>query len=82
MKTAVPNSTLPVEANPGEKMIEIRLRFWTNGIAPKRGQVIPKHAWTAGAVNIQANKAHGIVPKKGKPSIHCWMLALRLKRSY
>jgi hypothetical protein len=51
------------EAKHGEKMIEIRIRFWTDGISPEPGKVVPKHALTSGVVHIQRNKAHGIVPK-------------------
>jgi hypothetical protein len=50
-------------AKHGEKMIEVRIRFWTDGIA-KGKLIVPKHALTSGAVHIQRNKAHGIVPTK------------------
>jgi hypothetical protein len=52
------------EAKHGEKMIEIKLRFWTDDIAEEQGRVIPKHAWTGGVVRMEANKSHGIAPKK------------------
>lgn len=48
------------EAKHGEKMIEIRLRFWTNDISEENGKVIPQHAWTSGMARMAANKAHGI----------------------
>ena len=54
------------EAKQGEKMIEIKLRFWTNDIA-EAGKVIPKHAWTSEVVRIEANKSHGIVPSNPAP---------------
>ena len=47
-------------AKHGQKMIEVQIRFWTNDIAEKKGQIIPKHAWTAGVVKVESNKAHGI----------------------
>lgn len=51
------------EAKWGEKMIEIKLRFFTNDIpTAEPGKIIPKHAWTSGVVRIQRNRAHGIVP--------------------
>ncbi len=55
------------EAKHGQKMIEVRLRFWTNDLADKAGQIIPKHAWSSGVVRIEANKSHGIVPGAPKP---------------
>jgi hypothetical protein len=56
-----------LEAKHGEKMIEVRIRFWTDEIAEEPGKVVPKHAWTSGVVHIAANKAHGIVPENPKP---------------
>ena len=57
-----------LEANQGEKMIEVKLRFWTNDISPDQGKgVIPKHAWTAGVVRMERNRSHGIVPANPKP---------------
>ena len=55
------------EAKQGEKMIEIKLRFWTNDIAQEQGKVIPKNAWTAGVARIERNKSHGIEPSKPLP---------------
>lgn len=55
-------STAELEAKHGEKMIEVKLRFWTNNIAEERGRVIPKHAWASGVVRMEKNRAHGIVP--------------------
>jgi hypothetical protein len=56
------------EAKHGQKMIEVKIRFWTNDIA-EQGKVIPKHAWASGVVRIEANQAHGIVPGKPRPSV-------------
>ena len=55
------------EAVHGQKMIEVKIRFWTNGIAEGEGKVIPKHAWSAGIVRMDKNKAHGITPSKPEP---------------
>jgi hypothetical protein len=55
------------QATHGEKMIEVRIRFWTNKIALGRGKVIPKHARTSGVVRIQPNSLHDIVPGKPRP---------------
>ncbi len=54
-------------ARHGEKMIEVKIRFWTNNIAPEPGKIIPKHAWSGGVVRIEGNRAHGIVPGPPKP---------------
>ena len=56
-----------VRANPNERMIEVKLRFWTNGIARGRGYIRPKHAWTAGTVRMERNESHDIRPDKGLP---------------
>jgi len=55
------------EAKHGEKMIEIKVRFWTDDLSSDVGKVIVKHAWTSGVVRIARNKSHGIEP--GKPRI-------------
>lgn len=54
-------------AKHGKKMIEVRLRFWTNNIAGDANKVIPKHAWTSGVVHIQGNESHGIAPRNPRP---------------
>lgn len=51
----------------GEKMIEVRVRFWTDDIAPKKGEIIPKHALTSGVVNVERNESHGIKPIRWLP---------------
>jgi hypothetical protein len=56
-----------LEAEHGQKMIEIKLRFWTNDIAPEKGSVVPKHAWTSGVVRVERNKSHGITPGSPRP---------------
>ena len=56
-----------VKAAPNERMIEIKLRFWTNGLARKKGYVVPKRAWAAGVVRIERNGTHGIRPGKPLP---------------
>jgi hypothetical protein len=56
-----------LEAKQGEKMIEIKLRFWTNNIAPDAGRVLQKHAWAAGVVRIERNQSHDIKPGKPLP---------------
>lgn len=55
------------EAIHGEKMIEVKLRFWTNAISTEKGKVRPKHAWTSGVVRIEGNKSHGITPGTPRP---------------
>lgn len=55
------------EAKQGEKMIEVKLRFWTNEIASESGKIVPKHAWASGVVRIERNRSHGIVPSNPRP---------------
>ena len=55
------------EAQQGEKMIEIRIRFWTNDLAESPGNILPKQAWSSGMVIMDRNKSHGIVPKDPIP---------------
>lgn len=55
------------DANLGERMIEVRLRFWTNSIANGKGRIRPKHAWSGGVVRMERNASHGIKPKNPKP---------------
>ncbi len=55
------------EAAHGQKMIEVKIRFWTNDIAEGKGKIIPKHAWSSGVVRMEGNKAHGIEPKNPLP---------------
>jgi hypothetical protein len=50
------------EAKYGEKMIEVKVRFWTNNLAKEKDKILPKHAWSGGEVRIKANSSHGIKP--------------------
>ena len=52
-------------AEHGQKMIEVQIRFWTNDIAEKEGQILPKHAWASGVVKVESNRSHGI--RQGNP---------------
>lgn len=54
------------EAKHGQKMIEVKVRFWTNDIA-KGGRIMPKHAWGSGMIRMESNKAHGITPREPVP---------------
>jgi len=56
----MPESVEAREAAHGQKMIEIRVRFWTNDLAGGKGKVLPKHGWGAGVVRLEKNPAHGI----------------------
>lgn len=55
------------EAKYGERMIEVKVRFWTDQIAEGEGQILPKHAWTSGVVRMKRNKSHSIIPKDSRP---------------
>ena len=61
------NAVASLEAKQGEKMIEIKLRFWANDISDGPGKVLPKHAWTSGVVRIARNNSHDIKPSNPKP---------------
>jgi hypothetical protein len=50
----------------GEKMIELTLRFWTNGISKKGGYVVKRECWDAGVVYVRSNGTHGLA-KDGHP---------------
>lgn len=56
-----------LKAEHGERMIEVKLRFWTNSIANGKGTIKPKHAWSGGVVRMESNASHGIKPKNPKP---------------
>ena len=60
-------ATATARAPHGEKMIEVKVRFWTNEIAAARGEIIPKNAWSSGVVRMERNEAHGISPKTPRP---------------
>ena len=48
------------EAKHGKKMIEVRVRFFTDAIAEKPGHVVPRHCWDVGVVRFAANPAHNL----------------------
>ena len=56
-----------LEATQGEKMIEVKLRFWTNDISSEKGKVVPKHAWASGVVRMERNRSHGVEPSSPQP---------------
>lgn len=58
----MPAMSQPIErkANHGEKMIEVRVRFWTDEITNTPQVIVPKHAWDYGYVEIAANTSHGL----------------------
>lgn len=54
------------EARHGEKMVEVKIRFWTDKLADG-GRIRPKHAWTSGVVRMESNPSHGISPMNPRP---------------
>lgn len=54
------NHAPAARATHNEKMIEIRVWFWTNHIAKNKGEIIPKEAWDSGMVAVAKNKSHGL----------------------
>jgi hypothetical protein len=63
----VPENIEEREAQWGKRMIEIQVRFWTDGIAEAKGHIQPKHCWDAGVIKIQRNDAHGVTPSNPIP---------------
>ena len=55
------------EAKIGERMIELKIYFWTNKIAKGKGNVHPKHAWGSGVIRLERNDAHDIRPQNPVP---------------
>lgn len=55
------------DAQPGERMIELKIRFWTNNLADGKGRIRPKHAWSAGVVTMERNQTHNIMSGKPEP---------------
>jgi hypothetical protein len=51
---------MAIKAAPTENMIEIRIRFFTDDIAPGKNIIEPKHAWDTGMVMVTANHSHGL----------------------
>ena len=51
----------------GEKMIEIKVRFWTDNIAETKGKIVPRHCWNSGVIRIERNDLHGIKPPSPVP---------------
>jgi len=54
------------EAKWGTKMIEVNLRFWTDGIA-KKGKIRPRECWESGVIRMTRNPSHRIVPRSPVP---------------
>ena len=69
------------DAKHGEKMIEVRVRFWTDAIAAEPGRIIPKHAWTSGVVRMERNEAHGITPSAPVPFNSLLELPLAIEKA-
>jgi len=65
-KTKKKAAAKPKAASHGDKMIEVKVRFWTNNIV-EPGLVLPKHAWTSGMVRMERNDSHGIKPGRPRP---------------
>jgi hypothetical protein len=53
-----------VKALFSKRMIEVRVRFWTDGITLPKGFIIQKHAWASGTVRMQANESHQITTRR------------------
>lgn len=51
------------KAQQGERMIEVKVRFWTDNIEKGKGFIRPKHAWARGVIRMERNDSHGIEPQ-------------------
>lgn len=51
------------KAGRGERMVEVRVRFFTDEIADGKGEIKPKNAWGCGMVRLGKNETHGIKPR-------------------
>ena len=71
-----------VEGKQGEKTIEISIRFFTNNIASKPGQVRPKECWEGGMVYLTPNKIHGIKRTSGAPFQSFYELPLAIAEAF
>ena len=67
MASKKPDAVEAREAKHGQKMIEVKVRFWTDDMAEVPGTILPKHAWTSGVVRVERNPTHGIVPDSPEP---------------
>jgi hypothetical protein len=67
MASKAEETVAATDAAHGQKMIELRVRFWTNDIADDAGKVVPKHAWASGIVRVESNPAHGLKAKSPAP---------------
>jgi hypothetical protein len=76
----MPESADARDAAYGEKMIEIKVRFWTNNLTRGQGKVRPKHAWTSGVVRIERNDSHDIVPKSPVPFNSMGEIAAKIEK--
>jgi hypothetical protein len=54
------------DAKWSERMIEVKVHFWTDGIADGEGRVLPKNAWTSGVVRIKNNRSHNITAQESQ----------------
>ncbi len=55
------------EAIQGNKTIKLTLAFHTTKIAEEEGHIVPKHAWSNGAIKLRTNSLHGISKTKSVP---------------
>lgn len=63
----MPHAGKAIKPKYGEKMVEVKVRFWTDEMASTEGYIVPKHAWTAGVVRMERNNSHRIVPHNPRP---------------
>lgn len=78
----MPPSVESKEAEHGKKMIEVRIRFWTNDLAEEKGKIRPKHAWGAGILRIDTNASHGITTGEPVPFNSMAKLPAKIERVF
>jgi hypothetical protein len=67
------------EAKHGEKMIWLNVGFWTDGIAPEAGKVIPKRAWGRGWFACKRMSPMGLIQGRRCHSTLCQNSSQRSK---
>ncbi|MEM0050698.1 MAG: hypothetical protein QXM43_00485 [Desulfurococcaceae archaeon] len=53
-----------VGAKRGGRMMELRIAFFTDGIASEKGKVVPRVCWDIGTVRLLANESRGLKPSE------------------
>ena len=55
------------EAAHGQRMIVVKVCFWTDQIVEGRGKIASKECWDSGVVRLDSNRAHDISTQNPVP---------------